>query len=337
MPHAHRHHKIDVIKGIAIVAVVGLHMLSSLDGSIFTTSPYKPFFIFLNQALRLSVPLFVASSGYLLAKKYQSNPVRFIPFISKRLKSVVPLYLLWSLLISLVLNLYPPWGGPSPITINRLLFGDIDYHLYFVPMMIGLYVLFPLIHQLGKKSPITLLLATCLPQLIWYVWIENLLVTQGLSLSDHNQYLNPLSWVGYFALGYVLSSTSFTSTKNHYFLVIGVVGTLLWSTIHTLTQQNMGIDIIVAGRFTGVPVYAYAIAVIIFLLGPSGWPSILRPGVSSVMVFLGKHSYVMYLSHTLLLRIIMTAKVTPPESIRLAALSIVLLGLATSYWFNQRR
>jgi probable poly-beta-1,6-N-acetyl-D-glucosamine export protein len=292
---------IDILKGVSILAVIGLHYLSSLEWTTFTTSPYRHLAIAVNQILRFSVPLFIAISGYLLTQKYTRKSLDLPSYFLNRFLAIIPLYLLWSLLISLALH--------TPITLGNLLYGRTDYHLYFVPMIIGLYTLYPLIHAGFRISPVLTLVGAILIQSLRFVTLSSILEQPGIPvLSDYEQYLNPFSWIFYLVLGSYVARVSILSNYRRLFgfvLLVGVVVSAYWSWWRALTLQTSGVDIIVTGRFTTFPVMVYAS---LFIAGALWYGKIftyLPRLISQFLAFAGKYSYLLYLSHTLFLRLIM--------------------------------
>lgn len=73
---------VTALKGIAILCVIGIHILSSIKTPIFTEGLQRYFFITLDQLFRISVPLFVALSGFAFTRKYQSTAFDGIAFFT---------------------------------------------------------------------------------------------------------------------------------------------------------------------------------------------------------------------------------------------------------------
>ena len=57
------------LKGLAILAVVVLHILSNIPGKYITTPQILPWVLAIDQIARFCVPIFVAISGYGLFRK----------------------------------------------------------------------------------------------------------------------------------------------------------------------------------------------------------------------------------------------------------------------------
>jgi surface polysaccharide O-acyltransferase-like enzyme len=67
----------EELKGLAILAVVILHILSNLPSSFITDPNHLPVILAIDQIGRFCVPLFVAISGFGLMRKYMVKNYRF--------------------------------------------------------------------------------------------------------------------------------------------------------------------------------------------------------------------------------------------------------------------
>lgn len=303
-----------VLRGLAILLVVGVHFLAGLPSSVYTTSSWQPLVVFLDQLSRVSVPIFVAMSGFGLTLKYQKRIFSWSEFLHKRVWALLPLYLLWSLICYLVFLLVPAWGpyGAPESFLWQLVLGRADYQMYFVPMIFQLYLLFPFLLPLFKKSPWLVLGAALVIQLgllHWYGLITGQRETTMLFRNDQQQYVFGLSWIFYFALGmFIAEKKKWLRSRQ----VIGWValllslGTLGWLSVMGMQQINSGVDPIVALRFTRWPVMLYAGSALVFLLVFPRATGDLPGGLKRKIEFFGRHAYSIYLSHTLLLRLIFT-------------------------------
>ena len=97
--------KCNFIKGLAILAVILVHVLSYLPG--IYTGPRQFFFISLDQLTRFCLPAFFILSGYGLASKYTQQQINYFKFLKERVAKLLPLYLIWSLVSILVIKSVP--------------------------------------------------------------------------------------------------------------------------------------------------------------------------------------------------------------------------------------
>lgn len=144
----------DLVRTVAILGTVSIHVIQSIYSRIdFVGGMTWWVSDFWNAFSRISIPLFVMLSGYLMLGKDESNPDR-VGRIIKRL--AIPL-LFW-------FGFYSIWNGGYPRLSNlRIIpmfsdfFSGNVFHLYFLVIMIGLYLLIPVIQQYFLK-PIYLLI-----------------------------------------------------------------------------------------------------------------------------------------------------------------------------------
>jgi probable poly-beta-1,6-N-acetyl-D-glucosamine export protein len=302
-------------KAIAILAVVFLHFLSSLfSQTIYTQSDYRLVFIILNQICRFSVPLFLALSGFGLARKYQSQTLSIKGFIVDRAKKLLPAYLIWSLILAAAFKISNTWYRGGVNFWSGILFGEVDYHLYFVPLIFQLYLFFLFLPAIKSRRRLFLLLAGAgLIQAAWFSLIrwspEN--GTTSLSdflLDDQSQYRLLGNWLFYFLLGYFLARVNLIAAcagrRIRSLFGVMALGGLTWAIYDSWRLIVRTGDVIYATSFTRLPVLFYATGFIGLSLICG--PSLLGPRILNwrPLRFIGQHSYLIYLSHTLILRII---------------------------------
>ncbi len=299
---------VTMLKGLAITAVVTLHVFSALPALLYKDPSLFPYFITIDQLSRFCVPLFIAISGYGLSKKYLRSPIGPISFYKKRVFKLIPLYVLWSCLSLLILSLSPTWRtaiNGNPIWI-KLLWGQADYHYYFIPIIFQLYLLFPLLHFFVKRLHTFAVIVALLVQGITF-WI----IAQGLQgnieftspLTDQRQYLWISSWIFYFVLGMAIALVDEREKRKR--MYVGILLLTLgafWAIQTGLQALDPATDTILLLRTTRFPVLLYATGWILFALHRINKHA---TPLHSLLLFLGKHSYLIYLSHTLLLRIVM--------------------------------
>jgi surface polysaccharide O-acyltransferase-like enzyme len=299
----------DILKAVAIIAVLVIHTLSSLKQSPFVnSSSFQIIGVSLDQLARLSVPLFVALSGYGLSISYAKKKYNVFDFIFKRFLKVVPLFVLWSIFFIIMFNVVPAWSSSSdqPNFIWKLLLGRADYHLYFVPMIFQLYLIFPLIYKIFKRWPLLTLLGSIGVQFVWWYFYSYLgwtVTSWRYFEGDGEQYLWMTNWVAYFVLGMYLPKIWTWLDKSK--LLVIMLGLILlssaaYSIFNAVSLIQGGLDPLYALKFTRYPLFVYSSAVIIVL---SYFVARMRK-FNERLIKIGKHSYLIYLSHTFFLRII---------------------------------
>lgn len=298
-----------VLKALAIASVVTIHIFSSLKISPFVGGSSNQWWaVAFDRFNRLSVPLFVALSGYGLSRKYSRQPFAWREFVKNRLWRLLPPYFLWCGFYIFFVWLYYDYSLVSNFTDLglKLILGRIDYHLYFVPMIFQLYLLFPLVFGLWQKFPKLTLLLALTAQLAW-IWTFSYHPNSPFNLSyfqnDPEQYFWSINWLWYFVLGFHLPNLINWLERSQLLrrlivpsFLLTWVGTSYWS----ILQINRGLDPLLALRFTQYPVLLYATLGI----AAASWSIARGKFLPAPLIWLGKYSYQVYLSHTLWIRLV---------------------------------
>lgn len=184
--------EMDILRGMAILGVLIGHVAAETLYVEITLLG-----VFFNQAIRFAVPVFVFLSGMGLTLSKRPYP-GYIRFIWERMRKLLLLYCLWTALY--LLSFRFKWQAFSFLVFFKaLLFGDATYHLYFVPLIIQFYLLYPLLRRYfrsfyGTSGVLVALLITLALQISHaYLDLPGLLL-----LKDQRIFLN---WFFYFVLG----------------------------------------------------------------------------------------------------------------------------------------
>ncbi len=133
----------DRLRNLATVMVIGIHVAApiahgeGLDFNGFWWWSGN----FWNSLTRPAVPLFVMLSGYLLLGKDYPLP----DFLKKRFSRVVIPAVFW-MLIYCFYN-YMAKGSPATLgeALKSIVTGPVHYHLWFIYLIIGLYLVYPIL------------------------------------------------------------------------------------------------------------------------------------------------------------------------------------------------
>jgi peptidoglycan/LPS O-acetylase OafA/YrhL len=144
---------LDALRGVAILAVVGLH--ASFETLLKTTWPHPVStpLLAIHLLTGFGVPLFVALSMASLSLRYPGTmgiDRDYGRFLRRRAVRVLPAYVAWSLLTLARTDLA---RLTHPTTVAwTLLLGTAAAHFYFVPMVFQLYLLWPPLSRLGRAA-----------------------------------------------------------------------------------------------------------------------------------------------------------------------------------------
>jgi peptidoglycan/LPS O-acetylase OafA/YrhL len=334
---------ISFLRGISILFVVFIHLLAGLPLHLFSQHEWHPVFITLDQFGRIAVPLFLAASGFLLEKKHRDQGIEAIAFWKYRLLQLLPLYIFWSLLLFLLRIHVPVWNIP-PADLNlqnvfRVLFlGQGDYHLYFVPLLVQMYLFYPFFHKLIKRFSWAFLAFTIITQGLLFLFIEQHTSSNSLPsifASDGKQYLFFLNWWLYFVLGMFIALHQVFVQKwgEVWFIATLVLGVL--SAHESFAQITEGRDPLFALRFTRLPVLLYTSSFLLFAWAYLERIPLLAPKpLRSVLIWMGDKSFLIYLSHTIFLRLgidLYYARISLPTFLLIGLLTLVAL-LISIFW-----
>ena len=141
---------IDILKFLAITGVILIHVSSLLLSKeyLFTSSWYQA--VGINSLSRFAIVLFIMASGYLILRKQQ--PLSKIP---ERLKKILIPFIFWLIIYAVIkvfvkqdlglqwnmfdLTIYIVKGFLNPT--------DIAIQFWYVYMILGLYILSPILSR----------------------------------------------------------------------------------------------------------------------------------------------------------------------------------------------
>jgi probable poly-beta-1,6-N-acetyl-D-glucosamine export protein len=305
---------LDMLKGMAIVGVVIIHVLTPLYDSVSGLG--HSLWVLVNQVLRFSVPLFVAVSGYLLSLKYLKQPLLWKEYLFKRVFRVLPLFYVWVAVTLLVVSQHDVWFGfTRSFEPWQWILGRADYHLYFVPMIFQLYILFPFLLRLMKSfrgAPQFLLSITFIFQAWLYAHYSPDPSFQpyfeSFTKSDQRQYIYFFSWIFYFVLGMYIAQVRIRAQYRKWIVLLGLGGLmgigLVVAYVSSMGQILDGANVVLATRFTRMSILVVAGSFTALALLFSKQLLRLPLFIKKVLIGLGIHAYVIYLAHPLILRLI---------------------------------
>ncbi|MBP6828027.1 MAG: acyltransferase family protein [Saprospiraceae bacterium] len=191
----------DRLRNLATVMVVAIHVSGSVAQG---NTEYDTFFWWTgnlwDSMARPSVPLFVMLSGFLLlGKDYELGY-----FLNRRFSRVVVPALFWMVIYSFY-N-FKSKGAPATIAdaIRGIVEKPVHYHLWFIYLIIGLYMVYPILRpwiRTAKERDYLYFFACC----ILGTWVYKILwVFFGISIGVYFELFT--NNCGYFVLGYYLGN-----------------------------------------------------------------------------------------------------------------------------------
>jgi probable poly-beta-1,6-N-acetyl-D-glucosamine export protein len=146
-----RYSEIDFTKIAACLSVIMIHVTATPAALMEGSSIFREILVFLNAVTLYAVPCFIFLSGLVLMLSSRGKSIDYIPFVKRRLSTVIIPYLGWSSVFYVTYAL----SGLVKVDLNSLftsfVMGKANYHLYFIVIIVQLYVLFPLLKGMLER------------------------------------------------------------------------------------------------------------------------------------------------------------------------------------------
>lgn len=253
--------EITFLRGFAILAVIAIHTTG-----YFTEMKSYNTLVLLNLWTdifsQFAVPVFILISGFALARNYRFD-FSLIKFYKKRIHSIIPQYLIFSVLYTVFNNWAVIQSNPLKsnfaLLLNNILHSNASYHLWFFSIIIQFYILYPLIIKIyafckRKDRAESLLALLLIIQILWMVGI-------------HSSYfpfikLNFISFLFYFGLGIYASDhfDQFRKSANRLtpiYLIMSLALTL-GASFFIIIGLTMGY------RYNSIPAYFFMGAELVY-------------------------------------------------------------------------
>ncbi|MCP2037680.1 acyltransferase family protein [Chryseobacterium sp. HSC-36S06] len=288
---------IDSLRVFATIAVIVLHVAAPIVyqfGSISGTVWWIGNII--DSSVRFCVPIFLMISGVLLLSKDYSS-IR--GYLKKRVLRIFYPFLFWSIIYLLKDILYYSYMGSMNIhkideLIKNGVISGVSYHFWYIYLIIGLYLVFPLLSKWIKNSTKREI------EYFLTLWFITLFITFPF-ISSFIPKINIIyfsGFIGFPILGYYLNNYDINSNNKKivYFLLIVIsititaIGTFILSNF-----KNKFIDWFYNYLTPNVTI----VSICIFLY----FKEFVNPNekINSIIRFFSKYSYGIYLVHILVL------------------------------------
>ncbi len=308
-----RQYHLDYLRVFASVAIILLHVSAQNMNYVELAGTEWNIYNICNGASRWGVPVFVMMSGALFLPREIPTKTLYKKYISR----MAIAYVVWSAFYAIV----------DPI--GNLVFKD-DYqisfveiignfisgavHLWFLPMIIGLYMCIPLIKQLTKTDNL-IKYFLLLSFIFCFVKTQTELVANYL-LKGNSQLIfenvNTLfknfnvtivfGFAAYFILGFYLNKTNINKKCRTIIYILGVVGFILTILLNLLASKNVGKSLESFFSATSVNILLMSVAIFVwFKYNAKGCNKL-----NKIIIKLSKYSFGAFLVHIFILQILHT-------------------------------
>ncbi len=259
--------EIQILRGFAILAVVGIHSFS-YSARIKDFNSLQGATLWLDFLLAFAVPCFLVISGFVLSKRY-SGDYSLKDFYTKRIRSTLPQYLIFSLLYfgyRLITYVKPKEIELSFFTglAQDLVFGSSFIHLWYFIILFQFYLLFPILFRLYEKYRSNLVVLSIIIMVVWNAFI---LILNMVLPPDENLLVNLLnkpiflSMLFYFVLGFYIKD-HFDGVKRSLVRSNGIILLLIVSAIVSLRAMSIFVALNNGYDYYDIP-YRYLIPTIL--------------------------------------------------------------------------
>ena len=255
----------DVLRVLATFTVIVLHLSAQhwADTDVFSNA-WLAFNLY-GGIVRWSVPIFVMISGAL----FLGRDTDIHTILKKNVARIATVFLSWSGCYALVDLVFR--HAPLSVVLSQFITGH--YHLWFLYMIVGLYLLIPLLRPIVQNETLMryfLLLAFIftflLPQLALFTsFVSYEASTVIRTVIMYSYCFFPLGLTIYFVGGYYLSKRTFSRREEIILYCVGVAGLLVsvFAPVALSRAQGAPSDLFYTYNSlnvlcTGVPIFVFA-------------------------------------------------------------------------------
>lgn len=299
----------DLLRVMAIFCVITIH---SIGG--FVSGPYAVHSmefvlgnIFVSFA-RIGVPIFVMLSGALMLNEGKAFSIKKH---FKRIVNLLLIFFVWSIFYAFFHEIILPIYKGTNISTENFLSACIQghYHLWYLPMIIGLYLLTPILRLFVKRENSKYILYFIILGLIFQFlpFDLNYLIEKVFGINKFFNYLNKFQlsatkgYITYFLIGWYITVVPFKKNFRTLLYALGGISALFI----VLGMQLLSTDTAKEYDFfyseTSLHVFLYSIAVFVFVyyLFNKKEP----PKITPLIQKMSGLSFGVYLLHVLILEI----------------------------------
>lgn len=285
---------IDVCRVIALFGVIAIHVAGPVVKE-YRAIPLDAFLAAnaIDSLARVSVPLFAMISGALLLGRSAS-----IDFVVTRVFRVALPLVFWSFIHVIWIN---SWTGKQfdvVETIRLMWQAPVMYHLWFVYMIIGVYILLPILRVMidflisDQKAAIYFF---CL----WFI-VNSMTVYYQVALIQQLNLSSFMGWPGYFMLGYYLNNSMLSRCSGRISRSVFILATLGTFYLNWRLNESSLTSSIIAHDYFSPNVVIAAIAAFLWLKTIKIPDRLVKP-----FAFVSGLTFPMYFMHIIIMSILM--------------------------------
>ena len=208
-----RKHYLDWLRVLSTISILSIHTSGYFEGKHGTIS--EIFYSLFTYLFIWGVPAFVMLSGALWVDRKIATKKLF----EKYILHIIVAYIFWSFFYAIT----NPFDDIKTFFV-RWIFGH--YHLWFCYMIVGLYIVLPIVWKVAQERVCFLYLlflsfciTICVPTLLQIPalsFLSNIWENTGIYMG--------YGYIFYFLLGYFFSKSDISKRKEIFFYIIGALG-----------------------------------------------------------------------------------------------------------------
>lgn len=332
----------DYLRVAATIAVVILHAAAQNWGEFGGRSLEWNILNFYDSIVRWGVAVFIMISGALFLEKETDTKKLYL----KSILRLAVAYCVWSVIYAVTPLVVNDSGISYRSIIANIITGS--YHMWFIPMIIGMYMCVPILKEIVRKDTISkyflllsLVFGFIIPQIVTMsndfiggLFADGINKINGV-ISDMGMHL-VLGYSFYFVLGYWLNKVELTQKQRFAIYVLGIVGfisTILLNAV--VTWKTNVLCNTYYGNLT-INVFLESIAVHTWIK----YKKYDNDKLNYVISILSKYSFGAYLVHVFVLKVlkvlgIHTMLFHPIVSVPIISVIVIILSFVISGVINK--
>lgn len=286
------------IRGIAVLAVVLIHVLSASSNSFF---PGKSMLIIygIDSLLKFAVPLFVISTAYFLFYKSDSykNGGQYKHLLKKVVTYLIPIYIVSSIAYFYFFNYISGVNKGVDDLLKSIIINQASYHLWYIYLTISIYIFFPLIKKLMLAMGSFGLVLSYALQLSIPALLSVLVVVAGIKHYPDFIFSSSFAFfLFYIALGYHLfTSKALIITKKNVIFQLSILAAII--IFQTFARRYYLATGATFGVTTLLNVFVSMICLVLVTYFVSKVP--VASLLDRFLIFCGRNSFVIYIIHVM--------------------------------------
>lgn len=295
----------DYLRILASFAVVMVHVAGqAFYKTPLNTTGWHGANIF-DGLVRWCVPVFIMISGALFLSREQKIGKIF----KKNILRLVTAFIFWALIYVLWQRFVTHEITSREGIITGLVNGH--YHMWFIPMIIGLYMASPILKKIVENRKIawyfvilSFFFTFLIPQLVTIIKYRFSFPADLLNAATETLNLKlVLGYSGYFVLGYLLHTTDFKQKYFKYIYGLGALSAVLAIIFTALISTKLNVP--TADFYHNLTVGVLLPSVAIFLFAKNHFNKTFKnKNIQQTTLFLSRSSFGVYLVHILIIYVL---------------------------------